>query len=221
MQDNNAERRNLVVTSYAFIAVSIGDATMSKGVVTLSLISVEFQNIEYLVLLAWLTLFWFMFRYWLTHKGLFTTNLKKEVKKFDDDPLIRKYFRDRMGAEPLLKINHSSDDAESGYQLETLSTQSFKSGVGLVWRGATRVRRNEEGKIISTTGGPVTDENKNLLEKGVLVLNDFRGRWITLRLIIRCFYREESFSSYLVPYLLFIAAVILAMPITFELFFTK
>jgi len=217
MQDNNAERRNLVVTSYAFIAISVGDATLTKGVVSLNLINVEFQNINHLVLLIWLTLIWFLYRYWLTHKGIFIKTLKDELRGYHTDPIVRGYFKTRMGAEPLPVIKLTPHGDEKGYYLEGIHAQSLLKGLSLVWRGVSSVRRDKLGSIEVTSTATLNDEHQQPRKRGKLVLNDLRGRCLTLRLIIRSFCKEESFSAYLVPYLLFMVAVIVALPRTINL----
>jgi len=68
MQDNNAERRNLMMISIGFIIYVLGDAELLDHQLQVGIINMVFQNTEFLTLFTWLSFFWFLWRYWLANK---------------------------------------------------------------------------------------------------------------------------------------------------------
>jgi len=69
IHDNNPERRNLVVTSLAFIMFYLGDGSINDDAIKIQLINITFNNPEFLRITAWIMLFWFALRYWQTHQN--------------------------------------------------------------------------------------------------------------------------------------------------------
>lgn len=62
--DQNATRRNLTVTSLAFIVYYQGEGYVPDDVVKMPLINVIIDNPGFLTVFAWTMIFWFAVRYW-------------------------------------------------------------------------------------------------------------------------------------------------------------
>ena len=63
IQDSEAERRNLIVTSLCFIAYNLGGGNFTSNEVRLQVINVSFTDPIFLGFLAWMGLFWFAYRF--------------------------------------------------------------------------------------------------------------------------------------------------------------
>ncbi|QCU90721.1 hypothetical protein [Thiomicrorhabdus sediminis] len=78
-QDSNSERRNLVAISMAFIIYHLaGGEITNGGQLKLQAINVTFHNPEYLTLIAWIILFWFLLRYWQTSREIISNSFAHE-----------------------------------------------------------------------------------------------------------------------------------------------
>ena len=68
MQDNNAERRNLIMTSMGFIVYVLGDAQLLNQQLQMGIVNLKFENMKFIIIIMWLIFFWFLWRYWLKTK---------------------------------------------------------------------------------------------------------------------------------------------------------
>lgn len=66
IEDNNPERRNLTVTSLAFIVFASAGGYIPENEVHFQFVNVSFAFPEILEYFAWTIIFWFAFRYWQT-----------------------------------------------------------------------------------------------------------------------------------------------------------
>lgn len=80
IQDSDPARRNLTVTSFAFIVFSLAGGYFDHNVVRLQVVNLKFENPEALALFAWALLLWFAYRFWQTRKGMTTTMIRAEIK---------------------------------------------------------------------------------------------------------------------------------------------
>jgi hypothetical protein len=78
ISDNNPERRNLVVTSFAFVIYYLGGGKLVDGVLSIQAISITFEKTYVIGIVAWVLLLWFFLRY----KQLHGPNLRREL--FDE-----------------------------------------------------------------------------------------------------------------------------------------
>ena len=191
-QDSNPERRNLVVTSVAFIAYYYGGGELANNSISLPVVSIRFANTGFIAAMAWAALFWFLYRYWLLHSGEFVKNFASEVYSYHDKPYIERYAAKRTGR----RYAGDKDDSEEGVRLRSL-----------VWGGGclrapysyiTNIRRNKNtGAVESYTSAT----------QGEIRFTDLHGWLIALVVTASCFFRKPSFSNYLMPYLVFVVAV--------------
>jgi hypothetical protein len=97
ISDNVPERRNLVVTSIAFITFFLGDGQITNGELTLQAISITFKNTKVLIYLAWIMLLWFYIRYKQIHGGMLKTTIRHEAKSETKNPLLIAYLKRKTG----------------------------------------------------------------------------------------------------------------------------
>ena len=101
IQDSEAERRNLIVTSLCFIAYNLGGGNFTSNEVRLQVINVSFTDPIFLGFLAWMGLFWFAYRYWLKYSGEFSREFSKEFRSRFRKSYIANYL-EKKTKEPLL-----------------------------------------------------------------------------------------------------------------------
>lgn len=68
IHDSDPERRNLVVTSLAFIVYYLAGGYITDNNVRMQIVNITFDNKAVLAVFVWVMLLWFAWRYWQTHK---------------------------------------------------------------------------------------------------------------------------------------------------------
>lgn len=190
-QDSNPERRNLSITSLAFIIFFFAGGRFEESKVTLSVINANFERPLILAVIAWLALFWFIYRYWLVHSGDFSSNFAKEFSAWSSKFCFRKFAERKMGATFAI-------DKTEGYLVANIKWK--KGRVVLGWVYASNITRDEQQNVFSYSKDPGG-------ENGELSVTGFRGWLIAIRETFRCCLVNRSFSEYLVPYLLAALAI--------------
>lgn len=191
-QDTNSERRNLSLTSLAFIVYFFAGGKFKESSVSLNVINATFERPMILAVIAWSALFWFIYRYWLVHLGEFSKNFASEFCAWSGKRCFREYAERKMRKEfPV--------DKEEGYHIADVNWK--KGRVALKWTYASNIERDEQGKIRSYSKYPGS-------ENGELFLTGFRGWFIAIRESASCCLLNRSFSEYLVPYILAALAII-------------
>ncbi len=197
MHDPNPERRNLLVTSIAFLLYFLAGGKLADDVVRLHFINLKFENPLVFVIFAWVILLWFLFRYWLLHSGKFTKAFREELTEYHNHkPLVKEVER-QLG-------RRLSDDKEAGPHMNGLTFKTLTLKVPIVWaKQVSRDRRT--GRITSRSG--------DVEEKGIdsIFLKGIRGRSISLAVVGKCFFNQPGFSSYALPYIIFAAVLIAAV----------
>ena len=192
IQDTDPERRNLLVTSMAFIVFFYAGGSFSENEVRLQVINASFSNPKVLGVLAWVLLFWFFYRYWQKHSSSFSNGFESEIHRFYKKTYFSKYVSRKIG-KPMLK------DEDEGYHIEGMKRENGQ--IGLIYNYASSIRRDKKTGEISAWVNSKGD-------KGVIYLDDFKGRCLKVRATIECCFQHPSFSSYIVPYIIFILALL-------------
>ena len=192
IEDNDPERRNLVVTATAFIAYYYGGGHFSDNTVTLEVVNVNFFNPGFLAAMAWAGLLWFMYRYWVTHAGIFRRHFAKEFGTLVTKTYVQRYVARRTQTQFVA-------DKDEGLHVSALLWFHWRVWVTYI-NSASNVMRHPETKQIQSYSG----EGR----KGEISFNDFRGWFVALRATGACFFRYPSFSGYVIPYLLFTFAAV-------------
>lgn len=195
ISDNNPERRNLTVSSMAFIVYYLGGGSVPDPTMTLQIVNVQFSRPDWLGVLAWLALGWFCYRYWLFDKGNFFNLLISELWTRRNRRYLRGYLANRLG-EPIAPGEPSRAIKVRSFFPETLSYHGRTICVeGRIADGADI---DKEGRYRSFYGHT---------ENHTVKLVGLYGRVLSLLVIFDTFVTDNTFSGFFVPYLLFVAAV--------------
>lgn len=191
--DNQPDRRNLLVTSLCFVTYFLAGGEFTDNSVRLQVINVEFGSPKTLVLLAWIMLFWFALRYWQVNQG---------------------------------KILKSFEEEMSGQALSILTILYAKHYIKKKYRevgGFSIHKIHKNGGVLLINYGDVFGGEKN--EVGILVnfrsnnrrdlkIEGFLGVILKISLGIKLAVIKPGFGNYMVPYILFIFAILLGVKST-------
>lgn len=192
IQDSDPERRNLMVISMAFIVYFYAGGSFPENEVRLQVINASFSNPKVLGVIAWVLLFWFLYRYWQKHSSSFSDGFKNEIYSYYKRKYFSKYVSKKLGS-PIIK------DEDEGYHIDGMKREDGK--VGIQYSYASSVGRDEK------TGEINSWSNRKDDDRGVVYLDDFGGRVLNMRANIECCFRHPSFASYVVPYIVFTLAL--------------
>jgi len=139
-----------------------------------------------------MALFWFAYRYWLGNRGKFKEEFTEEFHQWTLDSSIKKYLANRIGEQL------AATDEVLGWHIKNLEWSGLYLMANLLY--TQNVKRSPSQEIGSYS----------IHYKGAQAIkfNDLPGLRVTLSAVLRCFTVNPSFSSYVIPYALFIAAVI-------------
>jgi len=196
MHDSSPERRNLIVASLAFIVFFAAGGEITENIVRVQFVNIQFTEPKVLVVLAWTLLCWFAYRYWLTHTGLFLVALDKELRFWSSRAYVRSHIGNRLD-KPVVP------DAAEGIHIGGIYLADSNLVANLLF--AKRIGRDKSTFEINLWDGQKKIEPEQIVFSGV------RGFVVKLRIFIECFLAKPSFSSYVVPYVLFVAAISLGV----------
>jgi hypothetical protein len=94
--DNSPERRNLTLTSVAFILFYIGDGELKGHSLALPMINVEFNNLIALKAAALLALLWFAYQYMLVMPELYYKFRGREITNIKLPPIINRQLEKHL-----------------------------------------------------------------------------------------------------------------------------
>jgi hypothetical protein len=95
--DNNPERRNLSVSALCAIIYFLADGRFDDSKIKLPMVNIFFSNHEVLCFVFWSMLFWFVLRYWQTHKGQIDKTYNEELKGKISSNAAISYIKSRTG----------------------------------------------------------------------------------------------------------------------------
>lgn len=186
--DANPARRNLVLTSIAFIVYYLGDGRLTEKKLQIQAVSITFDNTTALIVLAWLALFWFALRYYQTNKNLLRKAVRDEVATQKRNPILIAYLKRQT------KLHYLW---ENGFTVGT---------VGGPRQWIVQIQNIEGG---SEEKGRWTNYRTKDGDKF-----DIRWAWfglVRLSLLLTIAWKEPGIGSYLVPPALFVVAVLLGI----------
>lgn len=203
IQDSNAERRNLVVTAIAFIAYFYGDGNFANHAVTLQVVSINFSNTKFLAGMAWAAFIWFIYRYWLLNSGEFTKGFTSEFYALYKTIDVSKHLEKKTKLKFLL--NYEPAEGESGYIVNGIKWEGCCVHVSYV--NAVKVERDSKTNEFRTFSY-ASPTVLRALEYKFTGISDWL---LAIRLTLRIFFKERSFSDHFVPYI--ISAIALFGPL--------
>lgn len=196
VQDADPERRNLFVTSAGFVLFELAGGEIKDDVVLIQVVNVEFQRPDVLAVAAWIVLFWFAYRYWVTHRGLIRTGVGEEIKSQCKDTLLSSYVKYVTGERVV-------SDNEDGLHVRDL--RLHPGAIAAILMYAERVGRDSSGKVHTHKGSQNRGGAPN-----TLLLNGVLGRLVACWLCTKCMAFQPTLSSYLVPWFIFLQRLFLA-----------
>ena len=188
IHDADPERRNLVVTSIAFIIFYMGNGVIDGNEVRIQLVNISFQNPWVLAVAAWLMLFWFALRYWQTHPDIVFKEIKDNILSFSNHSVMINYIE---------KTTNLKYKEENGFTINkfTITPRSWNIKITII----KNVKYSAEGALMSNTqAGEKT-----------IILTGLSSYIPKLKLTIIAMIKKPGFTSFAVPYLLFYSAVII------------
>lgn len=194
IQDKDPERRNLVMTSFGFILFFAADGYIINNELRVQLLNIGFRKPETLAIVSWILLLWFILRYWQTHEGKALDTLNQDVCHvlFQGKKRFLIWY-----AKKRLKLPYKD---ENGFLLGRFSIE--KTGWNIYYTTVTEYRDNQDG----------SESFKRKVEGDeVLKLDGFIAIPAKIYFICKACFTREGFTSYSVPYLLFWAAIALAL----------
>lgn len=193
VQDSDPERRNLMVVSMAFIVYFYAGGNFPESEVRLQVINANFSNPQVLGIIAWVLLFWFLYRYWQKHSGSFSEGFKSEIHSCYTREYFSKYVSKKTGYS-IIK------DEDEGFHIHGMKRED--GIIGIQYCYVSNVRRDEK------TGGISSWSNQKDAARGVVYLDDAWGRILNIRVNIECCVLHPSFANYVVPYIVFSLALL-------------
>jgi len=190
LKDDNHSRRNLVVLSLAIIAVLVGGGSVKGNELTLPLVSISFSNPGNLATLAWIALAWYVYRYYIIHRGVFKKEFTASLFNYNEDSRVKAYINN--------DINIDSAHTSKGNWEFTIQNLRFKN-----WRLVGTLQRIDRDKNSTDYG------REECITEG----DDTQviGPFMSARILTDCFISTPAASSYLMPHLLWLIAVFLGL----------
>jgi len=188
IHDSDPERRNLVVLSIGFILFKLGRGKIDGTHLKLAMVNIEFSKPEIIITAAWLMLFWFLLRYWQTHKFSVFDSLKENAKKEFPYKFLVKYVEKR--------IDKPYNSDEFGF-----SNPRFDNQVNWKLKYTTYQATKKD-----SSGMPRSFSNAS---DNILDLSGPAFQLIRAWAYFYSAFSQPAFSSNAAPYLLFILAVLL------------
>jgi hypothetical protein len=191
IQDSNAERRNLMVTSIGFIAYFYAGGSFPNSSVRLQVINADFSRPEVLSVMAWTAFIWFLYRYWVTHSGDFTKHFRGELYDLRIKSYIKSYALKRLDRDLVI-------GQKDGHIVSQFAWGGGCLKIGLTY--ITNVVRDENGDATNWT---IDADTKEVSIK----MSDLNGWALALKINLECMLKYPSFSNYMVPYILALVAI--------------
>lgn len=189
MSDGNPERRNLVLLSMAIILYYIADGEVVDNALRLQFINIEFKNFKVLGTIVWVILFWFLFRYRITTIGIFKKEFFSELNNISKaHPLLVAYVKRFLTDYEITK--ESNTDNYAAY----INSHRDKN------RGGYRY-------IYGIKHKTSTLDN----ERSMSAINNLLSWFVFIVITIHTAIVRPSFSAYIVPYFIFLTAIILCI----------
>lgn len=192
IQDSDPERRNLIVTSLAFIAYFYAGGSFPDTSVRLQVINANFSRPGVLGVMAWVAFIWFIYRYWQTHSGDFSSAFKKEFSRWQLKDYIINYVRRRVGQDIIT-------DQDEGYHINDITWQGHCVVINCLY--GKNAKRNSEGIIDGFY--PLSHDN----QYDRIKMTDFSGWILAIRASLEYMFIQPSFSSYIAPYIFALIAM--------------
>lgn len=183
--DGHAERRNLTVLSIAIIIYFLGGASLKGHNLSLPMVSITFTNTWVLVVMVWVSLAWFQFRYWQEARAKYRGGTVSKIESHaKGDEGLKRYIQKESGHKDREDI--------------VISIMKFKRSPSktATW-SATYSQRNKNSPSTGSKGSNTID------------FDGLRGKLSIIRFHLKLFRLEGSILAYWSPFILSAVAWIL------------
>ncbi|WP_303902903.1 hypothetical protein [Thiohalomonas denitrificans] len=186
ISDSSPERRNLVLISVAFILFYAAGGSFDGGEIKLLVVNLQFSKPEILTISAWVLLFWFALRFYQkTHLDYRNELWSEIIKGGVSKSLSAKACK--LARDQLQGANHAD------YFDKRVSAQDISSN-GLWGISVVCNFQNGSGTIVH--------------HQEVVELGGIQGFFYRQREVVSHTITGNAIAEHLVPYLLFVAAVL-------------
>lgn len=186
IQDSSPARRNLIVTSLAFIVYFTAGGQFDDNKISFGLVNITFDKPIVLAVFAWLMLFWFVIRFHQENRLPYQTQRETDIQSGSRSKLLNWYVTRRTG----LKLN-----APEGF------TSAFISPI------------NDNAVFVHRRAGGAIDEDGELLFHNEtsagerVAFTGALGYLVKFYCYLKTYIQESGFGSTILPYILFWLAV--------------
>lgn len=196
IQDSDPERRNLIITSFAFITFYVADGKLvDEAVFRLQLAPIKFENIFALKVIAWSMLIWFFIRYWQTHRKA----LWNAYRGYVDDFSSR-----NNGGRKYLEAQYDFEEYDKSHKKGSFQNPSIVISNTKTNKLSVKYRLIQKVEHSPSSGYRITQQATK--EKPV---EGFHGWLLKIKYIVSFSAKTPGATSFLAPYLLFFAALLM------------
>lgn len=185
IEDSDPERRNLTVMSGAFIIYYLAGGSFKENQITLEVININFSRPTVLAVIAWLMLFWFIYRYWQTHRGKFESEFRIELERYIQRGSLEQYV--------LKNLRPPEENVRREFNLYTIR---WKIGRPYAMYNNNEFTTSQHGHKTYT----LNESERDMRLSGV-------GWMLAIHATLRTLITEGSFASLIVPYILAAVAI--------------
>ncbi|MRK22945.1 hypothetical protein [Pseudomonas sp. JG-B] len=196
IEDSDPERRNLTVMSGAFIIYYLAGGSFKDNEITLEVVNINFSRPTVLAVIAWLMLFWFIYRYWQAHRGKFRKQFPEEFERQQLSKTLKRHLDSTLPKYP--------NSPNQTYFPVGVRWKDRKVTVEYVY--ASSIRREQDEDEDEEWYVASSDENGRY---GEVQLSGIKGWFVALLLTCKTFISDPSFANYIIPYLLAALAIVL------------
>jgi len=182
ISDANPERRNLILTSLAFIIFYAADGKLSDGTVRLILVNISFSKPYILAYLTWALLFWFCLRFWQKSGFKFWSSLTGEIISEKIPASLATYAINKAKSRIL---DDKKIDSTKNIEASFFNHKYFFINIVCDFKNSSNATVHQEQVLIGGVKGVIFTINK-------IIIHSFK---------------DNAFSEELIPYLLFCFSV--------------
>jgi hypothetical protein len=206
-QDDNPERRNLMLISTLFVTFFYGGGTVTTADISFPMVNVSFMKPAAVITIIWIVFFWFLYRFALVHGIRFVDDMKNDfADRITLEPSIYTYLDVQLSRQitsgprgSIVRIEQQFGTNEvvgdDGFFVQAIGWHPFgNSTVTLIY--ARNIKLDGSGKVESYTP---SDDICHVVELPTT---------LSLPTELRCAVTRRSFSEHAVPYLLAYLAMI-------------
>lgn len=191
IQDSDPERRNLMVTSIAFIVFYLADGQISQDAIRLQVIPVTFNNVIFLNVFVWVMLCWFGLRYWQTHRASYKNAYQSHLNNFgNSNEAIARYIEK---ANNIPRFNENN-----GFREHVLRWYGSGPRLHVEYKLVQEFTKNQDGSIS-------VHKQENIHPQP---LTGYYGWLLKTKYFLSFSVGTPGFTSYAAPYILFITAML-------------